>query len=69
MKRCASVRRKDVSKYYIKMIINKENDWDHSVEGEAVEGTVVCVGREEVLQALSEVKTGKPLELQMHLCS
>ena len=28
------------------------------MEGDAVEGPVVCVGREEVLQALNEVKTG-----------
>ena len=30
-------------------IKNEENDWDHSVEGDAVEGAVVCVSREEVL--------------------
>ena len=40
-------------------IVNEENDWDHNVEGDAVEGPVVCVGREEVLQALNEMKTGK----------
>ena len=31
------------------------------MEGDAVEGQVVCVGREEVLQALDEMKTGKAL--------
>ena len=40
-------------------IMNEENDWDHDVEGDAGEGPVVCVSREEVLQALSEIKTGK----------
>ena len=40
-------------------IMNEENDWDHNVEGDAVEGTVVHVSREEVLQALNEMKTGK----------
>ena len=30
------------------------NDWDHNVEGDAIEGPVVCVGREEVLQAFNE---------------
>ena len=35
-------------------IMNKDNDWDHNVEGDAVEGPVVCVNREEVLQALNE---------------
>ena len=34
-------------------IRNKENDWDQNVEGDAVEGPVVCVSREEVLQALT----------------
>ena len=40
-------------------IMNKENDWDHNVEGDAVEGPVVCLSREEVLQALNKMKTGK----------
>ena len=40
-------------------IMNEENDWDHDVEGDAVEGPVVCVGREEVLQALNEMKSEK----------
>ena len=39
--------------------MNEGNDWDCNVEGDAVEGPVVCVGREEVLQALYETKTGK----------
>ena len=29
------------------------------MEGDAVEGPVVCVSRVEVLQALNEIKTGK----------
>ena len=33
-------------------------DCDHSVEGDAVRVPVVCVGREEVLQVLNEIKTG-----------
>ena len=40
-------------------IMNEENDWDQDVEGDAAEGPVVCVSREEVLQALIEMKTGK----------
>ena len=39
--------------------MNKENDWDRNVEGDAVEGPVVWVSREDVLQALNEMKTGK----------
>ena len=42
-----------VCKDYMERIINEENGWDH-VEGDAVEGPVVCVSREEVLQALNE---------------
>ena len=34
-------------------IMNKENDCDQNVEGDAVEGSVVCVSRVEVLQALN----------------
>ena len=50
-------------------IKNEENDWDH-VKGDAVEGSVVCVSREEVLQALNEMKTGKvpgPSEVSLEL--
>ena len=53
-------------------IVYKENDWDHNMEGDAVEGPVVCVSREEVLQALSEIKTGKnpgPSEVSLELIS
>ena len=38
---------------------NEENVWDHNVERDAVEGPVVCISREEVLQASNEMKTGK----------
>ena len=38
---------------YMERIMNEENDWDHNMEGDAVEGPVVCVGREDVLQALN----------------
>ena len=38
-------------------IMNEENDWDHSVEGDAVEGPIVCASIEEVLQVLNEMKT------------
>ena len=34
--------------------MNEENDWDQNVEGNAVEGAVVCASREEVAQALNE---------------
>ena len=40
-------------------IMNEENDWDQSVDGDAVVGPVDCVNREEVLLALHEMITGK----------
>ena len=55
MKSCVSVRTKDMKSG---RIMNEENDWDHYVEGDAVEGPVVCLGREDVLQVLDEMKTG-----------
>ena len=47
---------------YVERIMNDENNWDCNVEGDAVEGPVFCVSREEVLQALDEMKTGKAPE-------
>ena len=51
-------------------IMNEENDWEHNVEADAVEGPVVFVSREEVLQAINEMKTGKapgPSEVSLEL--
>ena len=47
-------------------IMNEENDWDHNVEGDAVEGPVISVCREEVLQALNKIKQEKPLDIQKY---
>ena len=55
---------------YMQQIMNEENDMDHNVEGYAVESPVVCVSREEVPQALNEMKTGKvpgPSEVSLEL--
>ena len=51
--------RGEVWKDYMKRIMNEENDWDHNVEGDVVDGLVVSVSRERVLQALNEMKIGK----------
>ena len=59
-----------VWKDYMERIMNEENDWDCNVEVDAVEGPVVCVSREEVVQALNEMKTGKtsgPSEVSQEL--
>ena len=37
----------------MKSIMNDKNVWDNDVEADEVEGPVVCVSREEVLQALN----------------
>ena len=70
-KLCFSVKeRGNVWKDHMEMIMDEENDWDHNMEGDAVEGPVVCVCREEVLQALNETKTGKvpePSEVLLEL--
>ena len=42
---------------YMEGLMRKENDWDCNVEGDAVEDPFVCVSREEVFQALNEMKT------------
>ena len=47
-----------VWKDYMERVMNEENYLDHIVEDDAVEGPVVCVSIEEVLQALNEMKTG-----------
>ena len=59
-----------VWKDYMERIMSEENDWDHDVVGDAVEGPVVCVSRGEVLQALNEWKIGKapgPSEISLEL--
>ena len=65
-KLCLSEKeRGKIWKDYVDRIMNEENDWDHNVEGDAVEGPVVCV-----LQALMEMKTGRahgPLEVSLEL--
>ena len=45
--------RDKVCKDYMERMMNEENGWDHNVEGDAVDGPVVCVSREEALQALN----------------
>ena len=60
VKLCFSEKeRGKVWKDYMERIMNGENDWDHNVEGDAVEGPVVRVNREEVIQVLIEMKTRK----------
>ena len=52
-KLCFSEKERGKWKDYMERIMNEENGWDHNVEGDAVEGPVDCVSREEVVWALS----------------
>ena len=54
-----------VWKDYMERIMNEENDWDCNVEGDAVEGPVDFSCKYESLQVLNEMKTEKPLDIQM----
>ena len=62
MENCVSVTRIEVKSGRIiwNGSMNEEYDWDQNVE-DVVEGPAVFVSREEVLQALNEMKTGKAL--------
>ena len=56
-KRCFLEKERGILwKDYIERIMNEENDWDCNVEGDAVEGPVVFVSREELLLALNEIR-------------
>ena len=55
-----------VWKDYMERIMNEENDWDRNVEGDTVEDPVVCVGREEVLQAMNGLRTIKVSDFQKY---
>ena len=46
------------------------NKWNHNVEGNVIEGSVACISREVVLQALNGMKTVKapgPSEVSLEL--
>ena len=66
-KLCFSEKEKGkVCKDYMEKIMDEEDDWN--VEGDAVEGQVVCVSEEKVLQALNDMKTGPgPSEVSLEL--
>ena len=70
-KLCFSEKEKcTIWKDYMERIMKEENDWDHNMEGDGVVGPVVCVSREEALQAINEMKTEKdpgPSEVSLGL--
>ena len=59
-----------IALYYSANRMNEEIGWDLNMEGDAIEGAVVCVSIEELLQAINEMKTGKapgPSEVSLEL--
>jgi len=44
-------------------IINEENDWDHMVKADVVEGPVERLTRKEVVEAIKKMKQEKTSEL------
>ena len=66
---CVLVRKKEVWKDYMERIMNKDNHWDHNVEGDTVEDQVACVSRDMAVQALNGIKTRKthgPSDVLLH---
>ena len=51
---------------YMRRIMHEENDWDRNVDGNAVEGRVVCVNTDELLQAIKKLKQKKILAYQKY---
>ena len=58
-KLCFSEKKCSIWKDYMETIINEKNDWDHNVEGDALECPVKSVSRDKMVKNLKEQKTGK----------
>ena len=46
-------------KEHMEKIINEENEWDHMMETDVVEGPVEKVARNEIVEAKQKIKSGK----------
>ena len=46
-------------KEHMEKIINEENEWDHLLETDVVEGPVEKVTRNEIVEAMYKMKSGK----------
>ena len=51
--------RAKIWKEHMEKIINEENEWDHMVETDVVEGPVEKVARNEIVEAMQRMKSGK----------
>ena len=59
-----------VWKEHMERIMNEENEWDQNVQADLVEGPVEKVSREEVVQAVGNMKAGKaagPSEISVEM--
>ena len=54
-----------VWKDYMERIVNEENDWDQNVEGDAVEGPVVCVSREDEMKRIKAPSDHQMYQLEL----
>ena len=51
--------RAKIWKEHMEKIMNKENEWDHMVETDVVEGPVEKVAHNEIVEAIQSMKSGK----------
>ena len=51
--------RAKILKEHVEKIINEENEWDNIVETDVVEGLVEKVARNEIVEAMQKMKSGK----------
>ena len=51
--------RAKIWKKYMEKITNKEKEWYHMVETDVVEGPVEKVARNETVEAMQKIKSGK----------
>ena len=51
--------RAKICKEHMEMIMNEENEWDHMVETDVVEGPVEKVARNKIVEVMQRMKSGK----------
>ena len=54
--------RAKIWKKHMEKIMNQKNKWDHMVETDLVEGSVEKVARNEIVEAIQRMKTGKAVK-------
>ena len=56
---CIEENRAKIWKEHMEKIMNKKNEWDRMVETDLVEGPVEKVVRDEIVEAMQSMKSGK----------